>query len=426
MKGILKNARKKILIILLLTLGVNFLPIVNMNVVEAATYIKYDFTEQQIMGLTAICVAENGSSENAIRAEASIMANLFEKNGKKKYGNTTGGFIDYIIKGGWFAKSSTKYYSDPNAKLNKISSKNREKYIAAVKDVLMNGNRYFPAYVDEHDYIGDIVSVSNNGVAFDKKDRSKYKKGVTKIKNTFGATYTFYCFPDSKSDPFGYIKTTTNADSNQSIIIGSNGQISNDLNNEINNGLGGGQVNIAVARPSKGWWGDATDFLSLYKGKNTVIGNTTVESIISFLDPLASLIKTIGNMIFIVVTVILGVTYIWGSVQTKASIKESLMTLVVAALVFYGWNTISALFMSGNQLNFIASTEKETANIIYNTVLYVCNFLAVGGIVYIGLRYLLAGAEGKAELKTQAIPVTLGIILVYATLTFLNLIVGLI
>ena len=33
---------------------------------------------------------------------------------------------------------------------------------------------------------------------------SAYVKNKTVMKNRYGATYTFYCFPTSKSDPFGY------------------------------------------------------------------------------------------------------------------------------------------------------------------------------------------------------------------------------
>lgn len=172
------------------------------------------------------------------------------------------------------------------------------------------------------------------------------------------------------------------------------------------------------------WWGQASGFLSGYEGENTQIGYSTVASIINWLDPLVTLVKTVGNMIFVAITVILGVKYIWGGVESKASVKDSLMTLIVAALVFYGWNTISGLFMSGNKLSFIQGDFEGTAKNIYSIVIYVANFLAVGGIVYIGIRYMMAGADGKSQIKAKGVPIVLGIIMVYATITFLNLIVG--
>ena len=69
-----------------------------------------------------------------------------------------------------------------------------------MKDVLVNGNRTLPLYVDEHDCLSDIKSISTGNV----KDRSAYIQGKTVVKNTYGSTWTFWCFPDSNSDPFGY------------------------------------------------------------------------------------------------------------------------------------------------------------------------------------------------------------------------------
>lgn len=166
------------------------------------------------------------------------------------------------------------------------------------------------------------------------------------------------------------------------------------------------------------WWEDAHSF---WNGETSSVADEAMQS----LDPLVTLIKTVGNMIFVAVTVVLGVKYIWGGVDAKASVKDSLMTLVVAALVFYGWNTISGLFVTGNKLNFISGNPETTAQTIYSTILYVLNFLAIGGVVYIGVKYMLAGAEGKSQLKARGVPVVLGLIMVYATITFLNIIVGL-
>lgn len=174
-----------------------------------------------------------------------------------------------------------------------------------------------------------------------------------------------------------------------------------------------------IDNSSLDWWQQANSF---WNGQQSDVAKEAMGA----LSGLVGLIKAVGNMIFVAVTVVLGVKYIWGSVESKASVKDSLLTLVIAALVFYGWNTISALFMSGNNLSFITGNAQSTALNIYSVVLYVCNFLAVGGIVYIGVRYMMAGAEGRSQLKAKSVPVVLGIIMVYATITFLNLIVGLI
>lgn len=164
----------------------------------------------------------------------------------------------------------------------------------------------------------------------------------------------------------------------------------------------------------RNWWGDAWKF---FNGADAETSGAIGE--------LTDLVKFVGNMIFVAVTVILGVKYIWGGIDSKASVKDSLVTLVVAALFFYGYSTISSLFISGNKLSFIAGGGYEnTAKNIYSIIMYICNFLAVGGLVYIGIKYMMAGAEGKASLKARGVPIVLGIVMVYATITFLNFIVG--
>ncbi len=165
------------------------------------------------------------------------------------------------------------------------------------------------------------------------------------------------------------------------------------------------------------WWTDASGWGS------GMASDAITTSKTSILADVVKIIKAVGNIAFVTVTVLLGVKYIWGGVDSKASVKDSLVTLVIAALVFYGWDTLSALFSPDK---FLAGSAEATATKIASTILYVCNFLAVGGVVYVGMKYMMAGADGKAQLKAQSVPMILGIIMVFATVTFLNLIVGLI
>ena len=147
----------------------------------------YRLTSTQLTKLARLCVQEQGNG--AAPAEASLMANLYELHGQR-YSS----LYDYVRNGGWFYKAP--YYMDHGSASARV--------IEAVKDVLVNGNRVLPLYIDEHDCFSDIVSATNNGNKISKTNRSAYKKGVTVIKNRYSSTYTFYCFPSAYSDPFGY------------------------------------------------------------------------------------------------------------------------------------------------------------------------------------------------------------------------------
>ena len=122
------------------------------------------------------------------------MANLFEL--QTKY--TT--VYDYVRNSGWFGKAGNDMdygYCTSTA-------------LAKVKDVLVNGNRTLPLWVNEHDCFSDLVYASNNGKTFKVNDRSQYIKDVTQIKNVYGAVYTFYKFPSAVADPFGYTAAAYN------------------------------------------------------------------------------------------------------------------------------------------------------------------------------------------------------------------------
>lgn len=165
---------------------------------------SYNLTESQIRGLANICYREQGSNDAGVRACASHMLNYYERYQTKKYSNP----FDCTVKSGWYGTESfNKPYINGNYAPQSV--------INAVRDVILNGNRSIPSYVDEYDCLSDIASASNNGVPFTPTNRSMYKKDVTKVKNIYGSSWTFFCFPDGASgytDAFGYISKPANAE----------------------------------------------------------------------------------------------------------------------------------------------------------------------------------------------------------------------
>lgn len=169
---------------------------------------RYELSDDKILKITRLCIQEQ-STLKGIKAEASLAANILETNTyyAKRFGNDIYSFMRYS---GWFSNAS--YYMD-NGEATK-------EQIEAINDVLVFANRSLPQYVDEHDCFSDIVSTSNYGKPFNKRDRSKYIKDVTVITNKYGSIYTFYCFPDVKADPFGYIhKPKSSIEYNDNFVL---------------------------------------------------------------------------------------------------------------------------------------------------------------------------------------------------------------
>lgn len=158
---------------------------------------KYNLTESQLQDLAKICQREQNSVRGAA-AEASLMANRYELlSASSKYKNK--GLHNYVLHCGWWAPANKGTYKSTNLK---------PEILNAVRNVLINGNRTLPLYIDEHDWRGDLKKIVTNGNAYysrsDFNNNNNYVQNQTIIYNKMGAVYTFYQFPTEKSDPFGY------------------------------------------------------------------------------------------------------------------------------------------------------------------------------------------------------------------------------
>ena len=169
------------------------------------TFTTYNLTEEQVYNLARICAREQGGDNlNGGAAEASLMANLFEKNGSD-YGTGADGLYNYVTQGFWFRREGHDVFENcPDTVSNE--------FLNVVKAVLLQGYRTLPKYVTEHDDLGDIGSVTNNGVEIDKYNHSQYIQNVSQVHQSTGAfgsdagTWIYYCWPSEAdgTDPFGY------------------------------------------------------------------------------------------------------------------------------------------------------------------------------------------------------------------------------
>lgn len=136
--------------------------------------------------LARLCRQEQGTIKG-IKAEMSLILNRFNAF------STTNSIIDYIVKSKWWSKAD--YWMEKGYAT--------QKDFDAVKEVL-DGSPTLPYYVDEHDCFTDIKRITTDGVEGDPRVRDDYVKDKTVIENRYGSKYTFYCFPDAYTDPFGY------------------------------------------------------------------------------------------------------------------------------------------------------------------------------------------------------------------------------
>lgn len=67
------------------------------------------------------------------------------------------------------------------------------------------------------------------------------------------------------------------------------------------------------------------------------------------------------------------------------------------------------------------SVKTFTGN-IFQTVKTVVQVLAIAAVIFAGVRYMFASADGKADIKQQTIILIVGAILVFAAVPILNLV----
>lgn len=168
----------------------------------------YNLTDTQIRQLANVFYLEQGNVKG-VAACASHCLNYYEKYQKSKYKNP----YDCVLYSGWWS-------NETSVRGRMANNCAPTACIEAVGDVILRGNRTLPSYVDEYDWIYDITSATNNGEPINPLNRSAYIKDVTKVKNRFGSSWTFYCFPDGVNgncDPFGYISKPAGSSSSAPI-----------------------------------------------------------------------------------------------------------------------------------------------------------------------------------------------------------------
>ena len=235
------------------------------NSVSSSSFTKYTLSDEDLFAITRLCIAEQGTSEAGIRLEASLLANLYESSRGKGYDT----MAKYADNSGWFGfthgvnthfsgggscsimyvdgdtdKRTLVYSSNSRTGVgNSLVTAERQGY---VKDVLVNGNRCLPNYVDEHDNWGDIKKVEVDGVDVGThmikvgnayKERAdfngeKCEAALTAGKkihvwNTAGSNYeiAIICKKTNSegkvtyTDPFGYIVSTYDTYKSQNKIL---------------------------------------------------------------------------------------------------------------------------------------------------------------------------------------------------------------
>ena len=152
-------------------------------------------SDEQLLKFTRISYSEQGNDAGAA-AEMSLILNKYYLSGHTD--GDANNLYNYLYGNRWWHESADVMDGGSECNHPNPTEEEKQKILA-----VLQGARTIPLYIDEHDWRGDI-SYIENGNGSDKNDNSCYVQHQTIIHNNMGSTYTFYCFPSPKSDPFGY------------------------------------------------------------------------------------------------------------------------------------------------------------------------------------------------------------------------------
>lgn len=151
-------------------------------------------------------------------------------------------------------------------------------------------------------------------------------------------------------------------------------------------------------------------------------------------------VNQIGTAVIAIVAVILGIKYMLSTSVGKGEVKDQMIGFLVACLLFFGWSNISSILISGAVFNpstgtydninsltqlFIfkdAGSVSQVAAKVFGIVVLIGKIVAVIATMYIGAKYILSGANGKADLKEKGPMYIIGILLIFSTLNVLSFI----
>lgn len=180
-------------------------------------------------------------------------------------------------------------------------------------------------------------------------------------------------------------------------------------------------------RNAAGWWSAA--------------GQSQIGINGDLLRTLTNLVNIAGTAIISIVAVVLGIKYMIGSAADKSSVKEQLITFLVACIFFFGWSNLSGLLITGTTYNpstgtysgisgatqlFVfngLNTENGFTNLfarLFAIVVFFGKIIALIATMYIGVKYIFSGADAKAELKQRGPRYIIGILLIFCTLNILS------
>lgn len=154
-----------------------------------------------------------------------------------------------------------------------------------------------------------------------------------------------------------------------------------------------------------------------------ITGNTSVGEIdgLEFKDDLINMLSTIGAFLAVGILIVIGIKYMAGSLEERASYKKSMVPYLIGCALIFNASIIAPQMI---EIFKNAKSVEDVGNVAVGVVQVIGTFVAVGTLMILGIKYMLGSTEEKASYKKSMLPYLIGAILVFGSVNLTAAIVN--
>lgn len=135
---------------------------------------------------------------------------------------------------------------------------------------------------------------------------------------------------------------------------------------------------------------------------------------LDIIDNITELIRTVGSFIAVGALMIIGIRYMMGSADERASYKRSMMPYIIGCFILFGASNIAPQFKE--VFSNLGDTKEDIGGNILGLIQTIGSFISVGILMVIGIKYMMGSTEERASYKKSMIPYIVGAILLFGAL----------
>lgn len=143
---------------------------------------------------------------------------------------------------------------------------------------------------------------------------------------------------------------------------------------------------------------------------------------LDFVDDITNLVRTIGVFIAVGAMMIIGIKYVTGSIEEKATYKKSMMPYLVGCFVLFGAAVIVPEIK--DLFKDVGSDTEAIGNSILGIIRAVGTMVAVGVLMILGIKYMVGSTDERATYKKSMLPYIVGAVLIFASVNLTAMIAG--